>query len=57
MATSEAQKRANAKYKQKSKQIGLRFYPSEMELYTYAKGMGGSRIKRLIAEHKEATEK
>ena len=51
---TDAQKKANAKYKQKTKQIGLRFYPSEQDLYVYAKGLGGSKIKKLIAEKREA---
>lgn len=58
MATSEAQKRAVNNYRKKNtRQIILRFFPGEDGLYQKAKGLGSPGIKRLIAEHKEATEK
>ena len=33
--TSEAQRRANLKYKEKSKRVYLDFYPPEIELYEH----------------------
>ena len=58
MATSEAQKKAVNNYRRKNtKQIILRFFPGEEELYQKSKVLGSPGIKRLIADHKEATEK
>lgn len=53
---TDAQKRADRKYKaEKTKQLIVRFYPSEMELYnhvTQEESMQGY-IKRLIREDME----
>ena len=39
MATSEAQKRANARYRKKSvKQMALRFYPADLDLWEWLCG-------------------
>lgn len=49
MAISEAQKKAANKYRRgKVKQIVLRFYPGDDELYQKAKGLGSVGIKELI---------
>lgn len=60
--TSEAQKRANRKYRQrimaegKLKRILLEFYPSEGELYEWAKANKptATYLKRLIKEDMDA---
>ena len=50
---SEAQNRATGKYrKEKVKQIVLRFYPKDEDLYIKAKTLGSTGIKELIAKHK-----
>lgn len=51
MAISEAQKRADAKYKrEKTKQISLRFFPSEAEIFAHlqAQENKAAYIKALI---------
>ena len=54
MATSEAQKKANNKYRRENvKQIVLKFYPSDEELHQKAKRLGTPKIKELIANYKE----
>ena len=45
---TEAQRKANAKYKKKTKQILIRFYPRDEELYEKAKTLGSAKIKELI---------
>lgn len=53
MALTDAQKRAQAKYKKnKVKQISLCFYPAEKDLYEYVntKSNKAGFIKSLIAE-------
>lgn len=50
---SEAQKRANAKYRKESmKQVTVRFSPNEMDVYEYLKGHDNvaGYVKRLIRE-------
>ena len=52
MATG-AQNRATSKYrKDKVKQIILRFFPKDEDLYIKAKALGSSGIKELIAKYK-----
>lgn len=52
MATTEAQKRASAKYqREKTKQVNLKFSPNEMELYRWLEAQEGTMsgaIKALI---------
>lgn len=52
---SEAQKRANAKYRKKMTQITVRFSPNEQKVYAYAKEQENvsGYIKRLIIEDME----
>lgn len=60
MATSEAQKRANARYRKKSvKQMALRFYPVDMDLWEWLCGRKNRQayIRELIrADMKRCTE-
>jgi len=50
---SRAQNEATNKYrKEKVRQIILRFYPKDADLYIKAKALGSSGIKELIAKHK-----
>ena len=54
--TSEAQKRASAKYRKRNvKSITVAFYPNDRELFEWTDSQGGraSYIKRLIAEDME----
>lgn len=47
--SKEAQQRALNKYrKEKTKQIILRFYPKDEDIYIYAKELGSTGIKNLI---------
>ena len=50
MPVSEAQKRANAKYRKKMRQVTIRFSPNEMDLYDYIKTQPNvaGYIKELI---------
>ena len=49
MGVSEAQKKATNKYrKEKVKQIIIRFYPGDEDLYRKAKELGSAGIKELI---------
>lgn len=51
MALTDAQKRANAKYaRDKVKQVGVKFYPADEELYEWVKSRGNVQgyIKDLI---------
>lgn len=53
MATSEAQKRANAKYRKNNvKQIIVKFYPGDEAMYEFVKGKPSMNeyIKSLIRE-------
>lgn len=53
MAVSDAQKRANEKYRKANvKQVSVRFYPSESELWEHLQRQGNRSgyVKRLIAE-------
>lgn len=54
MPVSEAQKRANAKYRrEKMKQVAVRFSPNEMEMYEHIKSRPegiAPYIKRLVRE-------
>lgn len=53
MALSDAQKRANEKYRKENvKQTTVRFYPSEADLWSYLDKQENKAgyIKRLIAE-------
>ena len=59
MATSDAQKRATERYRRQSvKQISVRFYPSEMELFAWAKSQDNlsGYIKGLIRADMSARE-
>ncbi len=50
---SDAQNKATNKYRrEKVKQIILRFFPKDEELYVKAKALGSTGIKELIAKHK-----
>ena len=54
--TSDAQKRANDKYrKEKMKQLVVRFSPNEMDLYEFLKSQDNiaGYIKRLVREDME----
>lgn len=49
--STEAQNKATNKYrKEKVKQLVLRFYPKDEQLYIKAKALGSSGIKELIAK-------
>ena len=52
MTTSEAQKRASAKYqREKTKQVNVKFTPNDMELYRWLEAQEGTMsgtIKELI---------
>lgn len=51
MALTDAQKRANAKYaRDKVKQVGVKFYPADEELYEWVKSRDNVQgyIKELI---------
>lgn len=53
---SEAQKRANAKYRrEKIKQLSVQFYPDNYELYDFAKTHGNvsEYIRQLIRQDME----
>ena len=54
MATTEAQKRASAKYqREKTKQMNLKFSPNEMDMYEWLQSQQGTMsgaIKALIRE-------
>ena len=54
MASTEAQKRASAKYqREKVKQVNLKFSPNEIELYRWLECQDGTMsgtLKRLIRE-------
>lgn len=51
--STEAQNRATGKYrKEKVKQLVLRFYPKDEQLYIKAKRLGSSGIKELIEKAK-----
>lgn len=54
MATSEAQKRASAKYqREKVKQVNVKFSPNEMSMYEWLESQSGTMsgmIKALIRE-------
>lgn len=53
---SEAQRRANARYdKANAKQVGLKFYPPDYDLYEWVKSQDNTAgyIKRLIREDME----
>lgn len=52
---TEAQRRAVATYrKNKVKQIVLRYYPSELELYDWCKERGASQMKTILNMVKKA---
>ena len=56
MAISDAQKRADAKYKkEKTKQIAFRFFPKEQDIYEHLcrQENKAQYIKRLIREDME----
>lgn len=57
MASTEAQKRASAKYqREKVKQVNLKFSPNEIELYRWLEEQDGTMsgtLKRLIRENME----
>lgn len=53
MAESEAQRRANLKYrKEKTKQLAMRFYPDDMDLWEHLDKQSNKAayIKQLIRE-------
>lgn len=57
MALTEAQKRANEKYRKANvKQVAVRFYPAEMDLYEFlrTKENVAGYIKQLIREDMES---
>jgi hypothetical protein len=57
MASTEAQKRASAKYqREKTKQVNLKFSPNEMEMYrwlTEHDGTASGTVKDLIRKAME----
>lgn len=57
MASTEAQKRASAKYqREKTKQVNLKFSSNEMDLYQWLEGQEGTlsgTIKGLIRAQME----
>ncbi|QWT18110.1 hypothetical protein KPC83_02985 [Collinsella sp. zg1085] len=56
MAISDAQKRATLKYlKDKTKQLAIRFYPADMELFEWLDAQDNKQgyIKQLIREDME----
>ena len=57
MATKAQMKAVDSYRKRSVKQIILRFYPKDEELYQKGKRLGSTGIKRLIEEHKEAPQK
>lgn len=54
MPTTEAQRRASAKYqREKTRQVNLKFSPREAELYDWLAAQGGTMsgtLKRLIRD-------
>ena len=57
MTQSDARKRANARYARKNvKQVGLKFYPSESDLYEWVKSQENVQgyVKALIRADMEA---
>ena len=53
---SDAQKKATAEYRKKNvKQVSVRFYPSEQDIFDHMEKQGGraAYIKRLIREDME----
>lgn len=58
MPASEAQKRANAKYRRKMKQITIRFSPNELDVYEHAQGHDNvaGYIKQLIRADMERSQ-
>lgn len=53
---SEAQKKANEKYRKENvRQISLRFYPSEHDIYEFIKGKDNASgyIKELVRQDME----
>ena len=50
MASEAQDKATNKDRKEKVKQLGLRFYPKDEQLYIKAKALGSSGIKELIAK-------
>lgn len=57
MASTEAQKRAAAKYqREKTKQVNLKFSPNEMDIYEWLSGQDGAMstvVKSLIRAEME----
>ena len=56
MATSEAQKKANANYRKKNmKNVSVSFFPADRDIFEHMEKQGGrgSYIKRLIREDME----
>lgn len=57
MAVSEAQKRANEKYRRENvKQMAVRFYPGDADIYEYARAQGNfaGYVKDLIRADMES---
>jgi len=56
---TEAQKRANAKYrKANQRQLSINFYsPREHELYNWCKAQGSSALKQILWKAKEQNDK
>lgn len=51
MPLSDARKRANAKYaKEKVRQVGIKFYPSERDIYEWLQGQPNKQgyVKALV---------
>ena len=57
MASTEAQKRASAKYqREKTKQVNIKFSPNEMDMYWWLEGHEGTAsgtVKDLIRKAME----
>ena len=59
MATSEAQKRANANYRKRNmKNVTVSFFPADKDIFEHMEQQGGrsSYIKRLIREDMERSQ-
>lgn len=57
MAT-DAQNRATANYRKKSvRQVVVRFYPKDTELYEFVKARGGSSYLKRLAEREMSAER
>lgn len=55
---SDAQKRATAKYRRENvRQLVVRFYPKDAELYDFIRGRGGSAYLKGLADRERLSER